>query len=130
MAEEETPGSSEPHTKEESSPTDEITPAKEDDSSKSEPDARTTVMIAVSQCSKGYPKPSISSRHAFDWVLKNLIKPCCRNQYKLLILHVQVPDEDGEHLKQDPFIQCHILLFPFTMLTLPINHHHHHQGVF
>ncbi|KAG0606761.1 hypothetical protein M758_9G165200 [Ceratodon purpureus] len=95
MAEEETQGSSQPHMKEESSLTKEIIPAKEDDLSEGETDARTTVMIAVNQCSKGYPKPSISSRHAFDWILKNLIKPCCRKQYKLLILHVQVPDEDG-----------------------------------
>ncbi|XP_024387815.1 universal stress protein A-like protein [Physcomitrium patens] len=56
---------------------------------------KTRLMIAVNQCSKGYPKPSISSRHAFDWVLKNLIKPCCRKQYKVIILHVQVADEDG-----------------------------------
>lgn len=92
----ETRDSSEPHTTEESPPTNEIAPAGEEESSKSEPDARTTVMIAVSQCSKGYPKPSISSRHAFGWVLKKLIKPCCRKNYKLLILHVQVADEDGE----------------------------------
>jgi len=58
-------------------------------------DVRTTVMIAVSQSSKGYPNPSISSRHAFEWVSKNLIKPCCAKKYKLLILHVQVIDEDG-----------------------------------
>lgn len=56
----------------------------------------TKVMIAVSQSSKGYPNPSISSSQAFEWVLKNLIKPCCKKQYKLLILHVQVHDEDGE----------------------------------
>jgi len=55
----------------------------------------TKVMIAVSQSSKGYPNPSISSRQAFEWILKNLIKPCCKKQYKLLILHVQVHDEDG-----------------------------------
>ena len=98
MAGKETSGSSEPPTEEESSLTKEITQAKEDDSQKNESDARTQVMIAVSQCCKGYPKPSISSRHAFDWILKNLIKPCCRKHYKLLILHVQVPDEDGEYL--------------------------------
>lgn len=56
----------------------------------------TKVMIAVNQSSKGYPNPSISSRQAFEWILKNLIKPCCKKQYKLLILHVQVHDEDGE----------------------------------
>ena len=58
----------------------------------------TKLMIAVSQSSKGYPKPSISSRHAFEWILKNLIKPCCKKDFKLLILHVQVPDEDGEYV--------------------------------
>lgn len=66
----------------------------------------TVVMIAVSQCSKGYPKASVSSRHAFEWVLRNLIKPCCAKQYKLLILHAQVVDEDGAWLRASSFLPC------------------------
>jgi nucleotide-binding universal stress UspA family protein len=98
MAEEETPKLIEPVTKEDSPMTEDL--AKEEithpekDLPKTD-EACTRVMIAVNQCSKGYPKPSITSRAAFDWIVKNLIKPCCKKRYKLLILHVQVLDEDG-----------------------------------
>jgi nucleotide-binding universal stress UspA family protein len=71
------------------------TPTTELKKSEEEEDGRTLVMIAVSAASKGYPNPSISSRHAFQWVCTNLFKPCCADKYKLLILHVQVLDEDG-----------------------------------
>eukprot|EP00249_Psilotum_nudum_P002962 c16264_g1_i2 orf=533-1000(-) len=55
----------------------------------------TRVLVAVNQSSvKGYPCPSLSSNGAFNWILSKLIRPCCRQRYKLLILHVQVPDED------------------------------------
>jgi hypothetical protein len=72
---------------------------------------RTTVLVAVSQSSKGYPHPSISSRHAFDWILKNITKPCCKQDYKLLILHVQVPDSDGEYRPLNPTPHFIFLLF-------------------
>lgn len=79
----------------------------------SEEEKPTVVMIAVSAASKGYPNPSISSRHAFQWVCKNLLKPCCAHKYKLLILHVQVLDEDGEPPQ-------HIQAFSFTKHTLTL----------
>uniref|UniRef100_A0A7I4D3M9 Uncharacterized protein n=1 Tax=Physcomitrium patens TaxID=3218 RepID=A0A7I4D3M9_PHYPA len=98
MAGEETPKSIEPVTKEDSPMTEDLAKEEITHSEKDLPitdEACTRVMIAVNQCSKGYPKPSISSRAAFDWIVKNLIKPCCKKRYKLLILHVQVLDEDG-----------------------------------
>jgi len=53
------------------------------------------VMLAVSHSIKGYPKPSVSSRNALDWILTKLLRPCCKKEYKILIFHVQIPDEDG-----------------------------------
>ncbi|KAJ7559123.1 hypothetical protein O6H91_04G070900 [Diphasiastrum complanatum] len=54
------------------------------------------IMIAVSKSTlKGYPHPSISSSQAFDWTLQKLIPHSCREDYQLLLLHIQVPDEDG-----------------------------------
>ncbi|ERN06679.1 hypothetical protein AMTRI_Chr01g112430 [Amborella trichopoda] len=56
----------------------------------------TRIMVAVNQSSiKGYPSPSISSRNALEWTLKKIVRPTCRSEFKLLFLHVQVPDEDG-----------------------------------
>ncbi|XP_052195702.1 universal stress protein A-like protein [Diospyros lotus] len=55
----------------------------------------TRIMLGVNESTiKGYPHASISSRGAFDWTLKKIV----RNNpsgFKLLFLHVQVPDEDG-----------------------------------
>ena len=73
--------------------------------------SRTTVLVAVSQSSKGYPHPSISSRHAFNWILKNITKPCCKQDYKLLILHVQVPDSDGEYRPLNPLLNFFYFFF-------------------
>jgi len=112
MAKEDTSGCSEPQMNEETplkEEKDTLTKEITEDPPKRE-DERTTVMIAVSQSSKGYPNPSISSRHAFQWVCKKLIKPCCAKQFKLLILHVQVVDEDGEPtsaaLYETFFLRC------------------------
>lgn len=55
----------------------------------------TRVLLAVGQCTKGYPYPSRSSEHAFNWVLEKLIPRSCRQNFRLLILHVLAPDEDG-----------------------------------
>lgn len=56
----------------------------------------TTVLLAVNQSSiQGYPRPSISSSTAFEWILAKLIRPGSRKDFQLLLLHVQVPDEDG-----------------------------------
>ncbi|XP_050220761.1 universal stress protein A-like protein [Mercurialis annua] len=55
----------------------------------------TTIMIAVNESTlKGYPHPSISSRGAFDWTLSKIVRSNT-SAFKLLFLHVQVPDEDG-----------------------------------
>ncbi|GLJ16812.1 hypothetical protein SUGI_0289660 [Cryptomeria japonica] len=56
----------------------------------------TRIVIAVNQSSlKGYPHPSISSSNAFEWALKKLIRSTRHKDFKLYILHVQVPDEDA-----------------------------------
>ncbi|KAI5665520.1 hypothetical protein M9H77_15373 [Catharanthus roseus] len=55
----------------------------------------TRIMIGVNQSTiKGYPHTSISSKGAFDWTLKKIIRSNISG-FKLLFLHVQVPDEDG-----------------------------------
>ena len=62
-------------------------------SASSEPPTR--VMMGVNESTiRGYPHASISSKGAFEWTLNKII----RNNFsgfKLLFLHVQVPDEDG-----------------------------------
>ncbi|KAJ9152665.1 hypothetical protein P3X46_026209 [Hevea brasiliensis] len=55
----------------------------------------TRIMIAVNESTiKGYPHPSISSKGAFDWTLQKIVRSNTAG-FKLLFLHVQVPDEDG-----------------------------------
>ncbi|KAL2528962.1 universal stress protein A-like protein [Forsythia ovata] len=55
----------------------------------------TRIMVAVNESTlKGYPHASISSRGAFDWTLKKIVRSNTSG-FKLLFLHVQVPDEDG-----------------------------------
>ncbi|KAF3794654.1 Universal stress A-like protein [Nymphaea thermarum] len=58
----------------------------------------TRIMVGVNESTvKGYPYPSISSRNAFDWVIKKIVRPRSpsASHFKLLFLHVQVTDEDG-----------------------------------
>eukprot|EP00246_Nothoceros_aenigmaticus_P003206 TRINITY_DN141_c0_g1_i1.p1 TRINITY_DN141_c0_g1~~TRINITY_DN141_c0_g1_i1.p1 ORF type:complete len:184 (+),score=30.51 TRINITY_DN141_c0_g1_i1:102-653(+) len=57
--------------------------------------APTRLLVAVDKSTKGYPTPSLSSEHAFAWVLEKLIPGGCKEDFKLLILHVLTPDEDG-----------------------------------
>ncbi|KAK1404434.1 Ethylene response protein [Heracleum sosnowskyi] len=58
-------------------------------------DAPTRVMMAVNESTiKGYPHASISSKGAFEWTLNKIIRSNFSG-FKLLFLHVQVPDEDG-----------------------------------
>ncbi|MED6173737.1 hypothetical protein PIB30_062459 [Stylosanthes scabra] len=55
----------------------------------------TRIMVAVNESSlKGYPHPSISSKGAFDWTIKKIVRDNV-SSFNLLFLHVQVPDEDG-----------------------------------
>ncbi|KAG6390063.1 hypothetical protein SASPL_151541 [Salvia splendens] len=57
--------------------------------------APTRIMVAVNESTiKGYPHASISSRGAFDWTLSKIVRTNTSG-FKLLFLHVQVPDEDG-----------------------------------
>ncbi|XP_047968580.1 universal stress protein A-like protein [Salvia hispanica] len=57
--------------------------------------APTRIMVAVNESTiKGYPHASISSRKAFDWTLSKIVRTNTSG-FKLLFLHVQVPDEDG-----------------------------------
>ena len=61
----------------------------------SEMGAVTRIMVAVNQSSlKGYPHPSISSKGAFEWTIKKIVRHNVAS-FNLLFLHVQVPDEDG-----------------------------------
>ncbi|XP_054821692.1 universal stress protein A-like protein [Prosopis cineraria] len=55
----------------------------------------TRILIGVNESTiKGYPNPSISSRGAFEWTINKIIRSNTAG-FKLLFLHVQVPDEDG-----------------------------------
>uniref|UniRef100_A0A7N0VFA3 UspA domain-containing protein n=1 Tax=Kalanchoe fedtschenkoi TaxID=63787 RepID=A0A7N0VFA3_KALFE len=55
----------------------------------------TRLMVAVNESTlKGYPHASISCRGAFEWALKKIVRDNVAG-FKLLVLHVQVPDEDG-----------------------------------
>ncbi|KAK4417778.1 Universal stress protein A-like protein [Sesamum alatum] len=55
----------------------------------------TRILVAVNESTiKGYPHASISSKGAFDWTVKKIIRSNTSG-FKLLFLHVQVPDEDG-----------------------------------
>lgn len=56
---------------------------------------QTRVLIGVNQSSiKGYPHASISSQRAFEWTLQKIVRDNVSG-FKLLFLHVHVPDEDG-----------------------------------
>nr|QLI56439.1 universal stress protein [Coriandrum sativum] len=58
-------------------------------------EAPTRVMMGVNESTiKGYPHASISSKGAFEWTLNKIIRSNFSG-FKLLFLHVQVPDEDG-----------------------------------
>lgn len=55
----------------------------------------TRIMIGVNESTiKGYPHPSISSKGAFEWTLRKIVRSNTSG-FKLLFLNVQVPDEDG-----------------------------------
>lgn len=55
----------------------------------------TRIMLAVNQSTiKGYPHASISSTRAFQWTLHKIVRSNTSG-FKLLFLHVQIPDEDG-----------------------------------
>ncbi|XP_076909906.1 universal stress protein A-like protein [Bidens hawaiensis] len=55
----------------------------------------TRIMLGVNESSiKGYPHASISSKSAFEWTLNKIIRSNTTG-FKLMFLHVQVPDEDG-----------------------------------
>ncbi|KAL0735882.1 hypothetical protein Bca4012_012092 [Brassica carinata] len=55
----------------------------------------TRVMVAVNESTiKGYPHASISSKKAFEWTLRKIVRSNT-SDYKLLLLHAQVQDEDG-----------------------------------
>ncbi|KAG7985626.1 hypothetical protein I3843_03G035900 [Carya illinoinensis] len=56
---------------------------------------RTRIMVGVNESTiKGYPHASISSRGAFEWILQKIVRSNTSG-FKLIFLHVQVPDEDG-----------------------------------
>ncbi|KAL5540615.1 hypothetical protein UlMin_043190 [Ulmus minor] len=55
----------------------------------------TRMMVAVNESTiKGYPHASISSKGAFEWTLQKIVRSNTSG-FKLLFLHVQVPDEDS-----------------------------------
>ncbi|KAL6954762.1 hypothetical protein U1Q18_051708 [Sarracenia purpurea var. burkii] len=52
-------------------------------------------MMGVNESTiNGYPHASISSKGAFEWTLKKIVRSNT-SAFKLLFLHVQVLDEDG-----------------------------------
>lgn len=62
----------------------------------------TRILMGVNESTiKGYPNPSISSKGAFEWTVRKIIRSNT-SAFKLLFLHVQVPDEDGAFLS--PFL--------------------------
>ncbi|KAI9078080.1 hypothetical protein K1719_040005 [Acacia pycnantha] len=55
----------------------------------------TRILMGVNESTiKGYPNPSISSKGAFEWTINKIVRSNTTG-FKLLFLHVQVPDEDG-----------------------------------
>ncbi|KAL6551484.1 hypothetical protein OROGR_007638 [Orobanche gracilis] len=55
----------------------------------------TKIMVAVNESNmKGYPHASISCSGAFEWTLNKIIRSDTSG-FKVYLLHVQVPDEDG-----------------------------------
>lgn len=80
-------------------------------------EAPTRVMMAVNESTiKGYPHASISSNGAFEWTLNKIIRSNFSG-FKLLFLHVQVPDEDGlSSLTLSP-LSLSSSLFPFSPLS-------------
>ncbi|CAA7038697.1 unnamed protein product [Microthlaspi erraticum] len=57
--------------------------------------APTRVMVAVNESTmKDHPHPSISSKRAFEWTLEKMVRSNT-SDFKILLLHVQVVDEDG-----------------------------------
>ncbi|KAB1209165.1 Universal stress protein A-like protein [Morella rubra] len=59
----------------------------------------TRIMIGVNESTiKGYPHPSISSKGAFEWTLRKIVRSNTSG-FKLLFLNVQVPDEDAREVE-------------------------------
>ena len=55
----------------------------------------TRILMGVNESSiKGYPHASISSRTAFEWTLEKIVRTNVGG-FKLLFVHIQIPDEDG-----------------------------------
>nr|WEY07705.1 universal stress protein A-like protein [Agave sisalana] len=55
----------------------------------------TRILMGVNESSiKGYPHASISSRSSFEWTLEKIVRANVGG-FKLLFVHVQIPDEDG-----------------------------------
>ncbi|KAF9604740.1 hypothetical protein IFM89_009536 [Coptis chinensis] len=66
----------------------------------------TRIMIAVNESSlKGYPIPSISSKNAYEWTLNKIIRNNVTG-FKLYLLHVQVPEEQGRENQKTVLAFC------------------------
>lgn len=75
-------------------------------------------MIGVNESTiKGYPHASISSKGAFEWTLKKIIRSNTSG-FKLHFLHVQVPDEDGTLSQTDIEISMFFLLVVYVNLCV------------
>lgn len=73
----------------------------------------TRILLGVNESSlKGYPNASISCRNAFDWTMQKIVRSNT-NDFKLLFLHVHVPDdnEDGAGISFS-----YLYLIPFLFL--------------
>lgn len=72
----------------------------------------TRILMGVNESSiKGYPHPSISSRTAFEWTIEKIVRDNARG-FKILFIHVQIPDEDGNsyHLSRSLGLGFHSLV--------------------
>ncbi|KAK6129349.1 hypothetical protein DH2020_036922 [Rehmannia glutinosa] len=55
----------------------------------------TRIMVAVNESkTNGYPHASESCTAAFEWTLKTIVRNNA-SRLKILLIHVQIPDEDG-----------------------------------
>ena len=71
----------------------------------------TRIMVGVNESTiKGYPHASISSKGAFEWTLKKIVRSNT-SSFKLLFLHVQVHDEDGSLSLSLSSIYVYVQLF-------------------
>jgi len=67
-------------------------------------------MVAVNASTiKDYPNPSISCKRAFEWTLEKIVRSNT-SDFKILLLHVQVVDEDGSSLSLNIYLSLNMFV--------------------